>query len=330
MVIATAPLTGDQYNLDNERVYGVIKQLILEGPAWAYITSDIDRAKNGRAAWLALRAHYEGESFLNKQKEDAYKAIDMVHYKGERSTFTFEHFTGILTKAYNDLQRYGEPVLESKKVRDLLVKITDPKLESAKQAIRINVTYKNDFALAVNFLSESVDTVDKNETRVIGEVNQSNNNHTNNNRGGRFPHNTSNTRGGQRNHTGRGYYRGTRTQGGFGRGGRGRGGRGRDASSRHNTNSYVPPAEWQAMTQEQRQAFLQARAVNRIHAITTNGMWYDDVSAISHPTTPFPVPAQIAQVAHTQSSLAPPSNAGNANTAGVANVPFGGRAAHRG
>lgn len=42
MLIATAPLIRDQFNLDNERVYGVIKQLILEGPALSYITSTID------------------------------------------------------------------------------------------------------------------------------------------------------------------------------------------------------------------------------------------------------------------------------------------------
>jgi hypothetical protein len=322
LMIATAPLLGDQFHLDNERVYGIIKQLILEGPAWAYITSDIDRSKNGRAAWLALRAHYEGESFLNKQKEDAYKAIDMVHYKGERSTFTFEHFTGILTKAYNDLQRYGEPVLESKKVRDLLIKISDPKLESAKQAIRINVIYKNDFALAVNFLAESVETLDKNKTRIIGEVTQGALGRAGNGRGGRFPQNL-NARGIQRGYTGRGLYRGTRTHGGHGRGTRGRGGRGRDASSR---NSYVPPSEWQAMSQDQRQAFLQARAASRIHAITTNT--FDDVSAVTNTTNFLPVPAQIAQIA--QTNVQSVANATNANAAGVANIPFGGRAAHRG
>jgi len=116
MLIATAPLVGDQYDLDNERVYGIIKQLTLEGPAWAYITSNIDHTKNGHGAWLALRAHYEGESFLNKQKEETYKIIEGVHYKGECSTFIFEHFSGILTKGYNDLQRYGEPIIEAKKV----------------------------------------------------------------------------------------------------------------------------------------------------------------------------------------------------------------------
>jgi hypothetical protein len=330
LMIATAPLLGDQYNLDNERVYGIVKQLILEGPAWAYITSDIDRAKNGRNAWLALRAHYEGESFLNKQKEEAYKAIDMVHYKGERATFTFEHFTGILTKAYNDLQRYGEPVLESKKVRDLLMKIMDPKLESAKQAIRINNAYKNDFALAVNFLAESVNTLDKNETRFISEVTQgqggNGGSRTNNNRG-RTQLNA-NIRGNpQRGHSGRGFYRGGRPHGGYGRGARGRNGRGRDASSRHITNSYVPPSEWQAMTQDQRQTFLQARAASRIHAITTQGLNFDDVSTVTNTT--MPVPLQIAQVSQANSQVIPTESGGTVNTA-VANAPFGGRAAHRG
>jgi hypothetical protein len=131
LMIATAPLMGDQYDIDNECVFGIIKQLILEGPAWSYITNAINRAKDGREAWLALRAHYKGESFLNKQKEEAYKTIEGLHYKGERLTFTFEHFSGMLTKSYNDLQRYGEPVLESKKVRDLLMKILDPNFPTA-------------------------------------------------------------------------------------------------------------------------------------------------------------------------------------------------------
>lgn len=130
--------------------------------------------KNSRAAWLAWRGHYEGESFLNIQKEDTYKAIESVHYKGERSTFTFEHFAGILTKGYNDLQ-HGQPILEAKKVRDLLNKITDLKLGSAKQAIRINPQYKNSFDLAINFLVESVETLDKGKPTMISELQQNQN-----------------------------------------------------------------------------------------------------------------------------------------------------------
>jgi hypothetical protein len=134
--------------------------------------------------------------------------------------FTFEHFTGQLTKAYNELQRYGEPILESKKVHDLLTKITDPKLEGAKQAIRINQQYKNDFSMAINFLAESVDSYDKTKPQMISEVSQGgcNAGRGNGQQGGRNGH-----RAGR----GRGYrggcfqYRGSPNyQGGHGRGGR--------------------------------------------------------------------------------------------------------------
>lgn len=322
MIISTAPLAGDLYDLDNERVFGIIKQLILEGPAWAYITAAIDRVKDGRGAWLALRAHYEGESFLNKQKEEAYKVIESLHYKGERATFTFEHFTGLLTKAYNDLQRYGEPVLEVKKVRDLLNKITDPKLESAKQAVRINHQYKNDFSLAINFLSETVEPMEKGKTRMISEVTHGHQ--------GRHGHGSGGRTGGRNYSRGRGTStrgRGRNTRGG----GRQHGGHGRGGRRSETTNTYVPPAEWRAMTAEQRQAFLQARAMSRISALTTTGGVPDDVSALTSVVMPSNAPTQVAQiqtasVPGTSNAAAVSSTSSNSGISG----PFGGRAAHRG
>jgi hypothetical protein len=71
---------GDQYNHDNEQVYSVIKQLILEGPAYSFITQQIDRVADGRATMQALRAHYEGERFMARQKQEAYTILETVHY----------------------------------------------------------------------------------------------------------------------------------------------------------------------------------------------------------------------------------------------------------
>jgi len=91
LIILMAPLIGALYDLDNKCVYGIIKLLILEGPVWVYITTDVDRTKNCRASWLALHTN------------------PLRWYITKMSTqFTFEHFTGILTKAYNDLGHYGE------------------------------------------------------------------------------------------------------------------------------------------------------------------------------------------------------------------------------
>jgi hypothetical protein len=299
-LVATTPLEGEPYDLDNERVYAIIKQLILDGPGWSYMTNTIDRTKDGRGAWQALQAHYEGESYMNKQKEDAYKMIEHLHYKGERATFTFEHFSTQLTKAYNDLQRYNEPILESKKVRDLLNKITDPKLESAKQAIQINHAYKNDLSMALNFLAESVDTHDRGKPRMISGIQSFP-------RGGRSSQARGYHRGGRTGRTGRSIHHraGNRYHGGQGRGGRT--GRGRDgcrtgADDVTNTsNTYIPPSEWNAMTPSQRQTFLQARAAARISALTSvlTPLPTDDMSAV---TTGTGVPAQISQVSQVSTS----------------------------
>jgi hypothetical protein len=318
LMIATAPLEGDQYDIDNERVFGIIKHLILEGPAWAYITDAVNRSKDGRTAWLILRTHYEGKSFLTKQKGEAYKVIEGLHYKGETLTFTFEHFTGLLTKSHNDLQRYGEPVLESKKVRDLLSKITDPKLESAKQAIRINNVYKNDFAMSVNFLAESVDTVDKSKVRNINAIQQGNRNGKNNrSSSGR------NARGRGRNYK---HYTYQQTNAPYAN--RGRVGRGRNSGHNINgghsvgTSTYIPPSEWNAMTSEQRQTFLQTRAASRIQAITT--ALNDDVSAITNPTQGQNTGVQQVATAQTAGAGVP------LVITPAFNVPFGSRAAHTG
>jgi hypothetical protein len=210
--------------------------------------------------------------------EEAYKVIDSLHYKGERTTFMFEHFTGLLTRSYNDLQCFGEPVLESKEVWDLLAKISNPKLDSAKQAIWINVDYKNDFSMAINFLAERVETVDLNKTHNISGIQQGNYEHFN--RGGRGNRGRVHHSGRHNNQNGRGNHVGN---------GRGGGQRGRGHTNGANnggrsvsTKTYIPPSEWNAMMPEQKQTFLQTRAASCIQAITTS--LNNDISTITNAT----------------------------------------------
>jgi len=58
-LIALAPLNGPSFQRDNARVYGIIKQLVLEGPGRKFVLR-FDTAADGHGTWLALRAHYEG------------------------------------------------------------------------------------------------------------------------------------------------------------------------------------------------------------------------------------------------------------------------------
>jgi hypothetical protein len=41
---------------------------------------------------------------MNRQQEEALATLDNIHYKGDCATFSYDMFTTILTKAYNDLE----------------------------------------------------------------------------------------------------------------------------------------------------------------------------------------------------------------------------------
>jgi hypothetical protein len=168
--IAIAPLVGDDFQRDNTRVYGIIKQLVLEGPGRSYILP-FDKTSNGRAAWLSLTAHFEGESYSNRNVEEAYATIESLHYEGERRGFTFEKFVEKHNKAYLELERYGEPVLATKKVRDLIRHINSPELTAVVQQVKANPAFLANFQQAVNSIALSVPTV-KQSLRNIGAVEQ--------------------------------------------------------------------------------------------------------------------------------------------------------------
>jgi hypothetical protein len=69
--IAVAPLRGPEFDHDNAKVYGILKQLCLEGQGRAYILP-FDATQNGHGACLALHNHFESDTFRNHSKNDAY------------------------------------------------------------------------------------------------------------------------------------------------------------------------------------------------------------------------------------------------------------------
>ena len=108
-----------------------------------------------------MRAHYEGDSFQNHQKEAAYASIASSQYQGEHHNFSFETYITLHQKAHMELEWNGEPVPESKKVRDFLMGIQDPQLAPAKGTVVAMMQLRNSFTKASNFLSNFVETTQK-------------------------------------------------------------------------------------------------------------------------------------------------------------------------
>ena len=138
-----------------QKVYGIIKQLSIEGPGRAYVIP-FDTAQNGRGAFLTLQDHFESDSFRNRSKNEAFSTLRTLHYTGEKRGFTFEKFVEKHKEAFLELERQEEPVYEEKKVGDFLDHISAPELQAAKQQVLVNESMMNDFQCAYNFISLSV------------------------------------------------------------------------------------------------------------------------------------------------------------------------------
>jgi hypothetical protein len=271
-MVALAPLNGSSFQRDNAKVYGIIKQLVLEGPGRTFIMQ-YDSQADGRAAWLALKAHYEGEGFRNRNVKDAYATLDRLSYEGEKRGFTFEKFLERHLDSYLELERFNEPVLETKKVRDLLTRIKAPELAAAKQQVRATDRLSNSFEEAANFLALSIVPL-KVATRQVASTATTPSTTT--------ATGSSHSGGGQGGGRGKGRGRGR----GHVRGGRGRG---------RLRTTYYTPDEWYNLSQDQRSRVLEAQSLTstdgggtarRQVSTVVSGSGQDDAAlALTTPTT---------------------------------------------
>ena len=146
------PLTGENFKRDNKLVYTLLKSACIKTDAWTWIQS-YDRTSNGRQAWLALVAHYDGTGELNKRVERAKEEISRLHYKDEK-VFPFERYITKLKENFYILSKDKSEALTGKQQVDCLmrgIRSSDTSITSAK--INIFQSYRSDFDGAVNFMS---------------------------------------------------------------------------------------------------------------------------------------------------------------------------------
>jgi hypothetical protein len=245
-----------------------------------------DDAANGRGAWNALRSHFEGDGFRNRNVEEAYNTLETLVYEGEQKGFTFEKFSERQLECYLELSRFNEPILESKKVRDLLNRIKAPELAAAKQQIKASPHLANNFEEAINFLSLSATPIKQSQRNIAA-----------------FDQYGLGTRGCIWGRGGRGRFHGGRHDSGRSHnlGGRGRGRgfprqQGRGGRARYTPyTGYYTQDEWNSLSASQRTRVSEAWSQTKpsqsgvvpqqrtVGALETN-LTPDDTSAITMPT----------------------------------------------
>ena len=140
------PLAGQAFEQDNERVFSLIQLAVVQTPAETWIF-DAAAARNGRAAMLALRLHYEGEAELDIRATKAQQELDTLTYTNERS-MPFETMITRLNKAYNVLKKHGQEFTDKSKVEQLAKRIKNPNnnvtitvaVETMREAHKANYT----------------------------------------------------------------------------------------------------------------------------------------------------------------------------------------------
>ena len=159
-LIFQASLQGPPFRKDNKRVYAIMKQLLVDTVAWAWIQR-YDRTENGREAMTALSNHYDGPGQVTKRLSEARSDIKSLHYKGIESSFPFETYITRLQDNFETLRLNGEEEHESNQVRILLdgIDSSNSQLNAAKVNIGMSQTLRNDFTGACNVLAKQISLI---------------------------------------------------------------------------------------------------------------------------------------------------------------------------
>ena len=156
-LVACTEHDGEGYSADNEHVWTIMQEAIMNGPGWAYIRS-FARGKDGRKAWKSLSKHYLGSGPISTEKQKAYAAIKAAKYTGESARFTFETYVSTLQNAYETLAEFDEPVAEAKKVQDFLdgIQVTNTYVSAAVANVTTNNDMKENFTAASDYVATTV------------------------------------------------------------------------------------------------------------------------------------------------------------------------------
>ena len=150
---AITVLRGDHYTQDNLTMYTLLKECIMDCPAWTFIRR-FEKNKDGRGAFKALKTQYEGSSSILMRKNATYSSLSTCIFEGSTRHYSFQNYVTLHQKAHKKLEELGEPVSKTKKVAEFLKYITDPTLlEMGMQIVMGDPVKLDNFELCQQYLS---------------------------------------------------------------------------------------------------------------------------------------------------------------------------------
>ena len=174
-LITTTQHGTPTYIIDKKRLHVWLHPLLHNGPAWPHVSKWYQK-KDGFNMYHAAECQAIGPAARTLHKNEAYQMVGQVTYSGKGKQ-TYDQFIARQVRAHNILEREKKPFSETKKVADLLVSITDPRLAAAIDIINGNEAKLASFKIPQNYIGTLLVGAKKHKTsdqrRIVG-LNQGN------------------------------------------------------------------------------------------------------------------------------------------------------------
>lgn len=156
IIAASATLHGPAFDHDNARVYTILRTILTGTTGWNIISKFAPR-RDGRKAFTALKAHFQGNSYFDFMRSQASNLMTKTFYNGDKQKFKWEDFVAIHLEAHSLYEETGETLSETMKIMNLKANIRDGAgLENTIEAARTSPTANATFDNYVNFLTEGI------------------------------------------------------------------------------------------------------------------------------------------------------------------------------
>ena len=100
--ITTAVHFGNAFKTDNKKLWAILEAKLVNSDPYNHI-AEFSIRKDGRAAWIALKSHFEGEDYVQKIRSNAFNKLKTTVYRGETKTFKFEDYMNVHIKVHKQL-----------------------------------------------------------------------------------------------------------------------------------------------------------------------------------------------------------------------------------
>ena len=93
---------GSAFKADNKKFWSILEANLVNTDPFNHI-AEFSLRKDGRAAWNALKSHFEGDDYVQKLRNTAMDKLKNTFYRGDTKHFKFEDYLNVHVRAHKNL-----------------------------------------------------------------------------------------------------------------------------------------------------------------------------------------------------------------------------------